>query len=110
MRCFGLNAQILQMDAENLRFEDNSFDFIWSWGVIHHSSDTKAVLEQMRRVLRPGGTAVTMVYHRGLWNYYVCEGLCYGVLGGDIFKTRSLHKTAQRHWDGALARFFTPKE
>jgi len=98
------------MDAESLQFNEASFDFIWSWGVIHHSSDTGQVLREMSRVLRPGGTAVTMVYHRGLWNYYVCHGLLWGVLTGTLFRTQSIHKTVQAHTDGAIARYFTTDE
>src|SRR5438093_10597937 len=64
MRLAGLNARILGMDAERMTFAPGSFDFIWSWGVIHHSADTRQVLSEMRRVLRPGGQAVVMVYYR----------------------------------------------
>jgi ubiquinone/menaquinone biosynthesis C-methylase UbiE len=106
----GLQGRIMRMDAEAMQFPDNSFDLIWSWGVIHHSSNTRRVLEEMRRVLRPGGSATVMVYHRNWWNYYVGAGLCDGILKGDLFRTRSLHKTMQNRWDGALARFYTRAE
>ena len=43
----GLNGRIMQMDAEVMSFPDASFDFIWSWGVIHHSADTRRVLGEM---------------------------------------------------------------
>src|SRR6266478_5651080 len=33
-----LSAEVSQQDAENLTFQDNVFDFVWTWGVIHHSS------------------------------------------------------------------------
>jgi len=51
----GLDGRIQQMDAENMEFPDASFDFVWSWGVIHHSSDTRKALAEITRVLRPGG-------------------------------------------------------
>ena len=85
MRIFGLNTEISRMEAEQMTFEDESFDFIWSWGVIHHCSDPRRVLQEMRRVLRPGGTAVTMVYHRNFWNYYVFGGFFHGILRGDLW-------------------------
>jgi 2-polyprenyl-3-methyl-5-hydroxy-6-metoxy-1,4-benzoquinol methylase len=110
MRLFGLSATILRMDAEQIAFHRGSFDFIWSWGVIHHSANTRRVLEEMHRVLRPGGLAVVMVYHRSWWNYYIGAGLCEGILKGDLWRTRSLHKTMQNRWDGALARFYTVRE
>lgn len=110
MRCFGYDAKILRMDAERMDFPDNSFDFIWSWGVIHHSSDPRNIIKEMHRVLRPGGRAVTMVYHRSFWGYYIVAGFFKGILQGDLFKTRSLHKTVQRWADGAMARFYTARE
>jgi ubiquinone/menaquinone biosynthesis C-methylase UbiE len=104
------NATILQMDAEAMAFPDNSFDFIWSWGVIHHSANTDRILAEMSRILRPGGRAVTMVYHRSLWGYYLRSGLIQGIVRGDLFRTGSLHATVQRHTDGALARYYTRGE
>ena len=76
------HARALQMDAEEMSFADASFDYIWSWGVIHHSADTRRILEQMHRVLRPGGRANVMVYHRSFWKYYVADGLLKGVIQG----------------------------
>jgi ubiquinone/menaquinone biosynthesis C-methylase UbiE len=49
----GIGGTVLQMDAEKMKFPDNSFDFIWSWGVIHHSANTAAIISEMRRVLSP---------------------------------------------------------
>lgn len=110
LRGLGLPATVRRLDAEAMDFADNSFDFIWSWGVIDHSADTRRVLQEMRRVLRPGGRAVIMVFHRNAWNYYVVGGLFYGVLRGDLVRTRSLHKTVQRYTDGALARIYSVPE
>ena len=80
MRYFGFNAKIYRMDAEQMKFDDNTFDFVWTWGVVHHSSDTRRVLQEMHRVLKPGGHAITMVYHRSFWNYYIIGGLFRGIL------------------------------
>ena len=93
------------MDAEKLAFPDGSFDFVWSWGVIHHSSNTERILKEIWRVLRPGGEAIIMVYHRGWWNYYFTE-LVRGIVSGELLKTSSLHTSAQLHTDGALARYY----
>lgn len=111
MHLFGItNATIRQMDAERLELPDNSVDFVWSWGVIHCSSDTARVLREIHRVLKPGGRSVTMVYHRGFWQYYVLTGLIYGIILGDLFRTRSLAKSLQRRSDGGLARHYTQDE
>ena len=67
LRVFKIAGQILQMDAEDMDFADSSFDFIWSWGVIHHSADTHRVLQEMHRVLRPGGECTVMIYYKSWW-------------------------------------------
>jgi SAM-dependent methyltransferase len=113
MQQFGLdrpNIKILRMDAEKLEFDDNSFDLVWSWGVIHHSSNTRQVLKEIHRVLRPGGIATTMVYHRNFWNYYIYSGFFGGVVKRHLFKSGSLHAVRQTEIDGALARFYTIPE
>ena len=106
----GSQVRILRMDAEKMEFADHSFDVVWSWGVIHHSANTRTILEEIHRVLRPGGVAITMVYHRNFWNYYVVAGLVRGIIQGTLWKTRSLHKTRQGVIDGALARYYTIPE
>ncbi len=106
----GPHVNVMRMDAEHMAFADHSFDCVWSWGVIHHSANTRTILEEIHRVLRPGGVAITMVYHRNFWNYYVVAGLVRGIIQGTLWKTRSLHKTRQGVIDGALARYYTIPE
>jgi len=109
MRAFGLTGTVHQMDAEQMQFADCTFDFIWSWGVIHHSSNTRKVLEEMHRVLRPGGEALVMVYHRTFWEYYV-QGTMLALLSRQIFKPSALHNNIQRRSDGAMARYYKRAE
>jgi len=107
---FGLPGEVLQMNVENLGFADHSFDLVWSWGVIHHSADTSAALREIRRVLKPSGRALVMVYHRALMPWYVYGGLLRGVLGGGLLHHSSVHRVVQSRTDGALARFYTASE
>lgn len=107
---FGIQGEVVRMDAEKMNFADASFDWIWTWGVIHHSANTKQVLSEMKRVLRPGGRAVVMVYHRSFLYYYVTTALLRGVLRGGFLKAKSLHELVQTNTDGAIARFYSQKE
>lgn len=107
---FGLPGEIRQMDAEAMSFADASFDYIWSWGVIHHSADTGRVLAEMSRVLRPGGRATVMVYHRNWWNYYVVAGLLKGVVLGQLRSLGNVHRVSQGATDGAIARYYRVSE
>ena len=61
---FGLDGEVLEADGEELPFEDGSFDLVFSWGVIHHTTDMDRALAELVRVCRPGGTLVLMLYHR----------------------------------------------
>ena len=60
----GLDSDLRVADAERLPFADASFDLVYSWGVLHHSPNTPAGIDEVYRVLRPGGIARVMVYHR----------------------------------------------
>jgi ubiquinone/menaquinone biosynthesis C-methylase UbiE len=56
-----------QADTENLPFSDNSFDLVYSWGVLHHTPDTPRAFAEARRVLKPGCYLRAMVYHVPSW-------------------------------------------
>jgi len=57
-------AEVSTADAEALPYLDNTFDVVYSWGVIHHSPNTERALAEIVRVLKPGGVGKIMVYHR----------------------------------------------
>jgi glycosyltransferase involved in cell wall biosynthesis/ubiquinone/menaquinone biosynthesis C-methylase UbiE len=69
-RLRGLAGRFVHHDAETLPFPDASFDVVYSNGVIHHSPNTARMVDEMRRVLRPGGRAIVMVYAENSWNYW----------------------------------------
>jgi SAM-dependent methyltransferase len=68
---FGLPGTFRVADAERLDFPDNSFDVVYSHGVLHHTPDTAGAVREVHRVLRPGGRAIVMLYHRDSYNYRV---------------------------------------
>jgi SAM-dependent methyltransferase len=61
---YGLSSNLRRIDAESLPFEDGSFDLVYSWGVIHHSERPERIVEEIRRVLKPGGRFIGMMYGR----------------------------------------------
>ncbi|SRR6266404_3190161 len=67
----GLKGDFRVADAENLDFADDSFDRVYAHGVLHHTPDTTRAVAEIHRVLRPGGQAFVMLYHRGSYNYRI---------------------------------------
>lgn len=69
----GLTATVLEANAEQLPFEEGTFDVVYSHGVLHHTVDTQRALHEVRRVLRPDGQAVIMLYHRHSWFWWLSK-------------------------------------
>jgi ubiquinone/menaquinone biosynthesis C-methylase UbiE len=68
-RAEGLNGKLVQGSILELPFAAESFDLVYSMGVIHHVPETERAVSEFYRVLRPGGRAIVMVYHRDSFNY-----------------------------------------
>jgi ubiquinone/menaquinone biosynthesis C-methylase UbiE len=91
-------------DAENLPFGSNSFDVVYSYGVMHHSPNTAKCLTEARRVLKPGGEARIMLYHHAsltgimLW-------LRYG-----IWRAQSIRRCVYEHLESPGTQTFTRDE
>lgn len=60
----GLAGTVIRGDAEALPFADDSFDLVYSWGVIHHTPRPDAAAAEVLRVCKPGGRVLVMVYNR----------------------------------------------
>jgi ubiquinone/menaquinone biosynthesis C-methylase UbiE len=77
MRVGGL-ARVCKADARHLPFEDESFDYVYSHGVLHHCDEPEQVVSEIFRVLRPGGRFNVHVY--ALWSHIALRGLLrYGI-------------------------------
>jgi SAM-dependent methyltransferase len=59
----------------DLPFKDDSFDMVFSHGVLHHVPEIKQAEREIHRVLRPRGELVIMMYARWSLNYLVSIGL-----------------------------------
>lgn len=69
---FNVAGRFEVADAEKrIPLNDESVDHIYSFGVLHHSPNTEAIVEEMYRVLRPNGTFTVMLYNRTSINYYL---------------------------------------
>lgn len=92
-------ARAYQADAENMPFRDETFDIVYSNGVLHHSEDTAACVAEVRRVLKPGGRAMIMLYSRHSANYWLSI-VPRGILFGGIFHRSQIEWEAE--WVGRV--------
>jgi SAM-dependent methyltransferase len=63
----GLHGDLRVADGEHLPFADNTFDVVYAHGVVQYTADPRRLVEECRRVLKPGGLAVFQVYNRISW-------------------------------------------
>ena len=63
----GYSGDIEQGNAEALDFPDDTFDVVYSHGVLHHTVDTVKAISEVHRVLKSGGEAIIMLYNRISW-------------------------------------------
>lgn len=66
-----LNGNFQVANAEELPFSNNSFDCVCSMGVLHHVPDTEKAVNEIHRVLKPGGRIILMFYYKDSWYYRV---------------------------------------
>ncbi len=85
---FGLKAPLLHTDAERLPFLSNTFDLVYSWGVLHHTPQMADALAEVYRVVKPGGAVRIMIYHRRSW-LAMFMYLRFGLLAGKPFRSVS---------------------
>jgi ubiquinone/menaquinone biosynthesis C-methylase UbiE len=89
--------KLLVADAENLPFEDNYFDLVYSFGVLHHTPNTEQGVQEVLRVLKPGGKFIIMLYSKG-WKHYFKRLFIFGLLKGYLFKygyEKTVNKTTE---------------
>jgi ubiquinone/menaquinone biosynthesis C-methylase UbiE len=63
----GLEADLREADGEHLPFPDNTFDLVYAHGVVQYTAHDRRLVNECRRVLKPGQQAVFQVYNRVSW-------------------------------------------
>lgn len=99
----GLKGRVQVADAENLPFSDRAFDVVYSFGVLHHTPDTQRAVSEAHRVLKPGGEAVIMLYHKT--SLHVLLGIplfaLYRIVSSKNLKTGGVFEDWIRVYDGS---------
>jgi ubiquinone/menaquinone biosynthesis C-methylase UbiE len=94
---YGMSASFLLADGERLPFTNESFDVVYSNGVLHHTPDTARAVHELHRVLRPGGTAKVMLYHRHSLYYWGEIILHRGLLRGHLLRGHTPEEIMSRY-------------
>jgi ubiquinone/menaquinone biosynthesis C-methylase UbiE len=103
----GMRSDLRVADCEALPFDDESFDLVYSWGVIHHTPDTPRAAREILRVLRPGGRFCVMVYNRR--SLLAAQAwLVYGALRGR--PTRRVRDVLAAHVESPGTKAYTSEE
>jgi ubiquinone/menaquinone biosynthesis C-methylase UbiE len=104
---YGFRSNLRRVDAETLPFDDDTFDVVYSWGVIHHSEKPERIIAEIHRVLKPGGQFLGMMYGR--------RSLCafklwvkHGLLAGRPW--RSFGDVLWHHMESEGTKAYTVKE
>jgi SAM-dependent methyltransferase len=107
LELFDLRSDLQIGDAEDLAFGDREFDVVYSWGVLHHSPNTQKAIEEVHRVLRIGGVAKIMIYHK--WSFVgLMLWLHYGLLRLRPFT--SLSDIYARHLESPGTKAYSVEE
>jgi ubiquinone/menaquinone biosynthesis C-methylase UbiE len=91
-------------DAEHLDFADNTFDIVYSYGVMHHTPNTQQCLREAWRVLKPGGQLKVMLYH-----HPSLTGIMLWLLYG-MFRGKSVRECVLKHLESPGTKSFTWEE
>lgn len=102
------NIKLEEFDAENLN-EKNTYEFIYSWGVIHHSVNPLKIYKNMFNSLNQGGSFMIMVYNRNSLRYWF-KGLYQLFVKLKILKGYNLENVQKFFTDGYYHKHYDAKE
>jgi len=83
---YGLQGNIVEGDAQQLPFPDNTFDFVCAWGCLMHMPKTEQAIAEIHRVLEPGGRMFAMMYHKNSVHLRYAIQLYHGILRMQLLK------------------------
>jgi ubiquinone/menaquinone biosynthesis C-methylase UbiE len=104
---YGYKGVIKEADAENLPFDENTFDMVISNGVIHHTPDIVKAISEIYRIVKPDGEIRIMLYHK----YSIVSlqmWIVYGLLKGKPF--RSLDEIFYYHHESIGTKVYSAED
>jgi SAM-dependent methyltransferase len=106
-----LQGDVVLSDATSIPFKDSEFDVVYSYGVVHHIPNVLGVLSEVKRVLRPGGSFLGMVYNRDslLYAYSIVylRGVREGLLTRGTTELELSSNFSERHAGNLYTKLYT---
>lgn len=96
----GYKSNFITGDAEHLPYSKNEFNFVYSFGVLHHTPSIEKALKEIKRVLKPGGKAVIGLYHRHSFFYFWSLFIRDWILKGDFLKETFKQRLSRIEYPG----------
>ncbi len=109
---YNLKADLRVMDAEDLKFSDNTFDLVYSAGVLHHTPDTQKAIDEIYRVLKPNSKTIILLYSKS-WQHYIIRIFGVGVLGMELTRMSMqelINKYSEAYGFSPLTKLYHKKE
>ena len=109
----GLPSAVVQASANALPFRDDTFDCVYSYGVLHHIPDVESAVTEIHRVLKPDGQVSAMLYHQDslLYAYSIIywRGIKEGLLGA-LTPDQLVSRYSERNEGCPYTRAYTKDE
>ena len=113
LREANLPVRVAQADATSLPFKNETFDCVYTFGVLHHIPDVGKAVFEINRVLKPGGQMMAMLYNKDslLYGYSIVylRGIKEGLLG-KLTMDELLARCSERKEDNPYTRVYTKAE
>jgi ubiquinone/menaquinone biosynthesis C-methylase UbiE len=109
----GFPADVVQADATSLPFQSETFDCVYSFGVLHHIPYVEKALAEIKRVLKPGGQVMVMLYNRDSLLYGYSIVYLRGIAQGSLDKLTMdevLARYSERKEDNPYTKVYTKAE
>jgi len=84
LELYSFKSNLLISDAENLPFQNNMFDLVYSCGVLFLVPDVQQAIDEIYRVLKPGGKVIALFYNKNSFQYYINIVLYNGIIKGEL--------------------------
>lgn len=102
----GLAGDLRLGNGEALEFAADTFDVVYAHGVIQYTAHAQQMIDELFRVVKPGGEVIMMVYNRHSWLNFLSETLGVGLEHQDA---PVLKKYTIKEFQALLSRFSTVK-